>query len=186
MTDKAKTIVVLCPGPSLLAFAKADAAPSAPERLAAVIGVNRVVTAFQCDYWVCLDVHAGDQIEVGAILGAPTIVAGPGVPKRIARRHRQAADWPTLVHTEIDLPRDQVAWGRFGATTAVALAASLGAKLIRCFGVNWKGTADFDGFEHIKQRRDEARWDEERALWTALAGLLESRGVRLERVGEAA
>jgi hypothetical protein len=54
-------------------------------------------------------------------------------------------------------------------------------KSIDAWGVDWQGTADWDGFSHVTQRRDEARWAKERGIWNALVELLGARGIAVAR-----
>ncbi|GAH27881.1 unnamed protein product, partial [marine sediment metagenome] len=55
------------------------------------------------------------------------------------------------------------------------------AQEIECWGVDWEGKADFDGFGHSKMKRNDARWASERAQWGRLVQALEKRGIRVTR-----
>ena len=166
---------VLCPGPSLSPFEDTDAHDVR-------IGVNRAAGAVRCEYWVALDVHTAG---ITTPRGKPVVVNKPNI-------HRQMCDeFPCvsqLSHLSVEGLRlrrpgsEKINWQRFGLTVAVVLAAELGAARIDCFGVDWCGQSDFDGFRHTRNRRTDSRWQRERRLYQQVVAALAERGVIVRRM----
>lgn len=179
---------VLCPGPSLKDFPGRNG-------FAAVIAVNRAAKAVEADYWVCLDVHTigrtwgGGTKEEQAkrdpleVKGQPVLVSSLSTFRRAQKQHPTAVKGLRhLNHQTLEFPRKLLRWNRWGWATAILLAAlHCGATEVECWGVDWIGRADFDGFTHDKMHRDEARWDAERAQWGRLVRMLAERGIRVTR-----
>ncbi len=88
----------------------------------------------------------------------------------------------TLLTTD-GLRESKVSWARFGATVSLVLAAHLGARQIDCFGVDWDGEEDFDGFTSEKNRRTDSRWKREIGIWDQLCHILSDHGVTVTRCG---
>jgi hypothetical protein len=75
-------------------------------------------------------------------------------------------------------------WDLFSATIALVYAVRRGATLINCFGMDWAGTADFDGVQAGGNRTPE-RWELEQAIfknrlvpWCAQRGIVVNRIVQ--------
>ncbi len=150
-----------------------------------VVGVNRAVLRVPCIWWVCLDSHTADWVfeQGGPVINPAGIVASLAVYREIVSRHAVVGRWGHVEHTALDMPAGEVSWRKFSASVALVLAATrLAASKIDCFGVAWEGEKDFDGFTHSRQRRDADRWDEDRRVWRATAGLLTARGIRIRRM----
>jgi len=173
----ARSVAVLCPGPSLSTFEDTDAYDVR-------IGVNRAAGVVRCDYWVALDVHtAGITVP----RGTPVVVNKPNIHKQMCREFQYVTQLPHLSVGSLRLrePRSKTTnWRRFGLTVALVLAAELGAVHIDCFGVDWCGQADFDGFCCVRNRRTESRWERERRLWGQVAAVLAERNVIIRRVSD--
>lgn len=176
-------IAVICPGPSLSLFNRTDEA--------LVIGVNRAVLAVACDYWSFRDLHTFDwcvEAPPPGILGKP-IIATYFEMARDVRKKRQGNDWQ-FFNTEDVEPRSCTAWrwSAWSSHAALATAVHLGATLIECYGMDWAGVSDFDGFHHVKQksRGNNRRWKNEADTFGRVTGILAQRGVELRRVTKAA
>lgn len=161
-----QTAAILCPGPSL---------PTFPGRagLDAVIGVNRAVGAFECDYWVFSDAEVP---QIAQPLGRPTIVCD----RHLVRGFRNS---PLAQHPYIDreaagpIANYPIRWCRYSATSALVLAFGLGAKEIRCWGIDRQGVTDWDGTLPPGARRTEDRWREEASIWSQVVDHLAAAGV---------
>jgi len=164
---------VLCPGPSLYEL---DGTGN-PD---AVIAVNRAATVFGADFWVTLDAYTADWDEV---VGTPALVCTHVVRNKIIEGH------PALAaggHVEVDrltLPGGGLAqpFVRWGWGAAVLTAAAVGAVRIDCYGMDWEGEGDFDGFCSSHQNRTPARWGREKKLFGRLRGKLAADGISLQR-----
>lgn len=168
---------VLCPGLSLPRY------ETATEAYDVVIGVNRVVIAYPCQYWVCLDSWTYKDM-VPDTLGLPTIVCRQAIREQIEEMHNgmRLVNLAFLDPDDIDLASEPAKWPQFGATISVALAVSLGAKRIDCYGIDLQGRKDFDGYEDRRQRRSPGRWRVERRIFETFLPWLESRGVEVSGV----
>jgi len=164
---------ILCPGPSLTAF---DDRAGHDVR----IGVNRAAEAYRCDYWVALDAHTFGMCEP---VGRPVLVCRTATYTKMCRRWPAAGEFEHLATNRLPGPRtrSKLRWRAYSATTALVLAAHLRSGSVDCWGVDWAGRADFDGYTHPRQRRDGRRWDRERKIWTALCDLLAADGVTVAR-----
>ena len=182
-----RRVAVLCPGPSLKDFPGRNG-------FAAVVAVNRAAKAVEADYWVSLDHHTIGKAWGGgtpaeqkkrdplAIQGRPTLVCSLSTYRRAKRHYPEAKNLAHLNHQSIKFPRKELRWHRWGWATAVLVAAfHCKATEIECWGVDWEGKADFDGFGHSKMKRNDARWASERAQWGRLVQALEKRGIRVTR-----
>ena len=174
--ERADKVAILCPGPSLGSFADRDGYDCR-------IGVNRAAGAFLCDYWVALDVHTAGMTEP---MGSPVIVNRENIHRRMCREHPYVKRLQHLNYTRLSFRTDdkrKIHWGRFSATVALVLAANLSAKQVDCFGIDWRGEEDFDGFTFIKNRRSDRRWQREQQLWRQVCKTLSSKGAVIRRIG---
>lgn len=171
---------VLCPGPSMVqTFA------GKTRRYAIVIGVNRAVCAYACDYWVMLDDHTWDLAHENgrAPIGTPTVMCDASLWRKVQNRARPAAERHNLiVPADVKVPMRPVKWHTWSATAAVALAHHLGARSIDVFGMDWEGVQDFDGFTHQRNSRTDERWRREQACYLDLQNLLAESGSTVTRV----
>ena len=174
-TTPIRHAAVLCPGPSLDSYKTA----TGPHDVA--IGVNRAVMVYPCQYWVCLDSWT---YEFSEPIGLPTIVCRQAIREQIEAKHDGMRMVPLtfLNPDDIDLPAEPATWPQFGSTVAIALAASLGAKHIDCYGMDLAGRADHDGFIDRRQRRSAGRWRVEKRLLEKFLPWLEGRGVEVSGV----
>jgi hypothetical protein len=166
---------VLCPAPSLSRFEDTDAHDLC-------IGVNRAAGAMRCDYWVALDVHTAG---ITTPRGEPVVVNKPNIHRQMCGEFPYVSQLAHLSVEGLRLRRpgsEKINWQRFGLTVAVVLAAELGAARVDCFGVDWCGQSDFDGFRHIRNRRTESRWQRERQLYHQVVAALAERGVLVRRM----
>jgi len=178
-----RTAAVVCPGPSSEMFVTAG------QDYDVVIGVNRVVLWYPVDYWSCADLHTFRWvIEQGGPAGDP-----PCRPKIVCKRAIHQAirnkfwgeleKFPFYPVGEIVFNDTNLRWAKFSAHVSIALAVHLGCRKIDCYGMDWSGTADADGFTDGRQIRTPERWGHERKRFEALVDVLEKRNVELSRVG---
>lgn len=167
--------IVLCPGPSLAAYSAKQAD--------LIIGVNRAVLAHRCDWWSATDRTLLKEIDPGYRLNLftdeQTLVPRPErfpmiLRKQMTSYYTSSATWPS-----------------FSSTSALVLAAHLGALTIDVFGDDKAGFADWDG--HIYARpgeegwrtRSAQRWQREWEIWNQTIALLARDGVNVRRHGPA-
>ncbi len=160
---------VLCPGPSLPLFAEAGS-------FDVVFGVNRAAGAFACNYFVALDARS---FIVANIIGAPVIVSSQAELDKM--KPHGLDDHKTLVIEPGWLSVNRLKWATKGLTVALVLAAQLDAREIHCFGVDWAGRKDWDGYSDDQQRRDADRWGAETELFDNTAAALTQRGIVISR-----
>lgn len=178
LTQSIRKVAVLCPGPSLKAF---------PGRgdYAVLVGVNRAVGFVECDYWVMLDAISYELVEP---IGDPIVVTAADQWREV-RRIGSVAERAKKARTitpdcvNASLPRELTRWRTWSATTAIALAFHIGATWIDCYGMDWKGQADYDGHMHPNHGRDDSRWMRERIQYNDLRGVLKDRGATVRRIG---
>ena len=166
---------VLCPGPSLTRTFSEDMAGEYD----LVLGVNRVAQMFECDFWVVLDAYTFGMTEVR---GCPVIVTGAKQYETMCVGYPDAQKHEHLDHKKIKVPIMEVPWRSKGLLTAVIVAYSKGAKVIDCYGVDLKGTADFDGKTFDRQMRSANRWRKERKKLARLTRALARLGTVVTRV----
>ncbi len=180
-----KSAAVLAPGPWLAAVTA--------EELAGydlVIGVNRAVAVARCDWWVNLDGHLFWTIvrdekafeDVPDVL-KPIFICSRGTWYPInLKPESNGFRWMDSRTVEGTIPRRPVRWAKFSFTTAIVLAAHLGARRIDCYGATWSGVADFDGYTSGKNQRTDSRWERERKVYEELREMLAGRGVAVRRM----
>jgi hypothetical protein len=173
-----KKAVVLCGGPSLFST---WGRPGLADRRDYdwVLGVNRVAAWFPLDYWIALDWQLGELV---APITAPTFVMSPDAWRTLSQKVPDLVrDRMHLDHFTIALPRESPAeWSVYSFPTAIATAWHLGAKVIDCFGVDWNGKRDADGWNEATDRTA-ARWAREQAIVRATVRLLADRGTVVRR-----
>ena len=177
------TASILCPGPSLAGYTQRP--PDDDERQI-VIAVNRGVLAGPADWLVALDAHTIGMMEdiprVGWLLTG--IAAWAEIetcfPAFAARVEHVPKAWLRTAW----LPRANTFLGH-SFLVAIILAAHLGADRIECWGADFGGVADFDGYTSPRQKRDAGRWRCERELYDELVRQLSLRGHCVCRIGNA-
>jgi len=185
-TPDPASAAVLCPGPSLAAVT--------PETLAAydaLLGVNRAVERAPCHWWAMLDTHT---FTFTRPVNRPVLVSSRGTYRSLRAQRPELADWPWLDCRWIDAAGGlhAVLWRKTSMTTAIVLAAELGARRIDVYGCDWEGEADWDGRTDERYNRGEdrpgeggrtveGRWTMERKLFAELKAALADRGCELER-----
>ncbi len=172
---------LLCPGPSLRAYPGREGQGG----FDLVIGVNRVATLHPVDVWACGDWPLIEQ-ERGRVLGEPTLfVAASGAAQ--LRDHSPAGPWPFKTIEFEQLEQGGFAtsagpqWNLFSTTAALMFAGWVGATRIDCYGIDWRGTLDWDGTAAGGNRSPE-RWQLEKDLCqNVLLPWLGRRGVEIKR-----
>lgn len=173
-------IAVLCPGPSLT-----RTYPDADRAHDIVIGVNRAVLAFRCDWWSFMDRHVFHEWR-------------PDYPVKlftldnvsVSTSHIEAFNaCEVLVHPAMRTSR-RCAWNTFSATSALVLAAEhLRADTVDVYGADMVGAADYDGKTDPRFNRTDKRWGKEVTIWNrTVETLLNDPALpvtRIERHGNA-
>jgi hypothetical protein len=178
---RGRKAALLCPGPSLAAFPGRNGYD-------VVLGVNRAARRVPCDYWVFLDAHV--PRDFGPPAGRPTLVSRACALRRVTRGLAAGqAKWAEgLEHFPLeDLPKPASwpsKWDNLSLLAALALAVHLGAVEIECWGVDWDGVRDWDGYSDARQNRTETRWSRERDLFNAIVVGLAAKGIRVSRRGQ--
>lgn len=168
---------ILCPGPSIERFPGRDAG-----RFSILIGVNRAVQRVYCDYWSMLDGDLTFGIAANPI-GFPTILCDYNLWRKVQKLHPERSEKHAHVATQdITIPKRPIKWHTWSATAAIALAVHLGARDIECWGMDWTGVKDFDGYSHALSDRSESRWNREAQCYRALCDYLaEEHGAIVRR-----
>lgn len=78
------------------------------------------------------------------------------------------------------VPGISMCWGNKSAPAAIAFAVKLGAVQVDCYGMDWSGGADWDGW--TPGNRDEDRWADERGAFEILQTDANRLGVLIRRV----
>jgi len=141
---------------------------------AVVVGVNRAVARYSCDWW-----SAGDAECFTAVrpIGRPHLWTHAATLYRIGREHpTRATEHEAAVYHRCE----RKPWTIYSATAALMLALEVKATRIDCFGVDMAGTQDWDGSE--RGCRDESRWSRERAAWGKAVDLLAAEGITVARL----
>ena len=167
---------IACPGPTLADWPGGWWADAGFDL---VVGVNRAANLVACDYWVTLDRHT---VKMSDPLGEPPVIAAPGMLGNITNAHPE-------IRVRANVPVDRrwiegtkVRWWRWGLTVAIGFATSRGADRIELYGVDWRGTDDWDGLNVPKMKRSPGRWARERRVFDRLVGVLAARGVTVVRM----
>lgn len=159
---------LLCPGPSLALYDRYD-------EPVLRLGVNRAAAKIECEVWACQDERLFEA-EQKHVLGRPLLLTAKTNHKRSVWRHVRLIDCPML-RQFCPLPL----WPNYSATSALVYAASLGARSIEVFGMDWQGTLDWDG-QSAGGNRSDHRWQHEREIFeNLLVPWLAGRGVCVVR-----
>ena len=165
---------ILCPGPSLAGVTQADIGDCE-----LVVAVNRAATYLHADYVTLLDPYTFGWCRDEGFKGKPGIVAARDIYEQMCAAFPEAEHHRFLQRKNDWLPVPGLQWFTKGLTTALVLAYVKGADQIRCYGVDWLGTEDFDGFTNGRQQREPKRWANEISLVRAVCHQLTDRGVRV-------
>jgi hypothetical protein len=148
------------------------------------IAVNRAALQFRADVWA-----AGDEPMLRTVsqhvLGTPIWLTTAGTAA-LARDHGPAWRGQQVVEFESlnrIIDSTWLPWTLFTVTAAVVYAASRGATEVECYGMDWKGEQDADGWKEAGNRSDE-RWKLEAGLFHRLQDELQKRGCQVTRVIE--
>jgi len=164
---------VLCPGPSLAAFADRGGYDLR-------IGVNRAVGLYRCDYWAMLDQRTWELVNP---VGRPVIICDRGHYVHLRARYPTARHHHNLAVETIaeTLPHKPVKWHTWSMTAAIAAAHFLGARTIEVWGADWSGADDFDDYHDEFQNRTDERWARERKLFCEIQLWLGTAGTNVRR-----
>jgi hypothetical protein len=173
--------LLLAPGPSLKAY------NGSRKGYSVVIGVNRVVTKYEVDWWVTGDDHAFDWFlpHAQALPKRLFTLQTPGPRPSLPPKWEQYWDetgrmtwW--VAHTLYPHPP------RKSGVAALLLSWFLGATHVTCYGVDMAGNEEFDG-SPIQPEREYAeparRWDKEIMLWDNMVKAMKADGVKVVRKG---
>jgi hypothetical protein len=171
---------ILSPGPSLPLTYE-------PNGHSVVIGVNRAVLAFRCDWWCFTDWqsflhshHVADVAKLGLFFSGTAL--DELLRRGMGGRMQEARTLVAFEDIDPERTRDRLKWGLFSATAALWLACYLGAEQISVYGADWTDEPDYDGVKVKGCNRDAARWDVEQGIWLATCGYLAGRGTTVKRI----
>ena len=181
MDEHPKNAAVVCPGLTCSLFDEAN--------YDLVVAVNRAAKRVPaCDLWVCLDAWTfswvcGHGWDSGR---GTTLVCGDQTFGIVRRKYPHLMEisehFDHLDHRRPDVWRPTANWQRFGVLVAIVEAIRAGASRVDLWGVDWTGSADWDGFEHKKQHRYESRFAKERKIIGELSREVGERGVVVRRI----
>jgi hypothetical protein len=156
-------IALLCPGPSLSLTYE-------PSGHAHVIGINRAVLGFACDWWAFTDWqpflhyhHFADLPRLGLFFSGTAL--DELLRRGMAPRMQDARTLLPFEDIDPARTRDKLRWGLFTAPAALMLARHLGATSIDVYGADWSDEPDWDGERMTGCVRDENRWSNELPIW---------------------
>lgn len=179
---------VLCPGPSVQRFPAngdlrlSERHPERPQPYDVVVGVNRAASLHACDFWCLLDHYTYD---LRPVIGRPTICCHASIYSNMTKAYPAAKDHKFLALENIPENFQICNWRTWSASLAIVVAFINGASLIECYGMDWRGAADWDGFTHERHRRTAKRWIAEQKLFEQIREWLGPRGCTIRRVGVA-
>ena len=179
---------VLCPGPSVQRYPingdlRVSEFSPEPRPYDLIVGVNRAATLHACDFWCLLD-HYTFALDP-PVIGTPTIVCHAAIYNAMAREFPEAKNHKHLSLENINEDFQTCNWRNWSASLGIMVAVINGANVVECYGMDWCGTDDWDGFNHEKHRRGTKRWASERKLFQQMTDWLAERGCVLRRVGVA-
>lgn len=165
-------IAILSPGESLKRFNPAWIIDNKYDR---IIGINRVVSKFKCDWWSALDILTCQNINP---VGEPALFTIQTTATRLTGFNCILTHEELVQHGGAYVP-DDIEWSKFSATAALILANQLrGSRpkdrndVIECWGCDMKGSKDWDGTNTLYTRTPE-RWERERVIWEKIVNFLE-------------
>ena len=147
-----------------------------------VLAVNRAILACwgECTHWVFLDAYTCQMaVNAGAGYLGPRCVTTLREWDLVCARYRYMKACQFVDRDRFEKLPAELEWRVYTVTTAVAAAVELGARRIDCYGVDQKGTADWDGFTDARQRRNPRRWERERRIWTAVCNHAAAIGIQM-------
>jgi hypothetical protein len=134
------------------------------------IAVNRAILRFRVDWFVCLD---GETLE-----GLLENCNGARVCTTMAAAMLYDDEAVTVEHLWEKVPAG-TGFSNYSATTAAALAWTLGASDIEIYGADMSGAMDFDGTTPPGCDRSPSRWAIERGVWSNLGAWIRGTGCEL-------
>jgi hypothetical protein len=153
-----------------------------------VIGVNRAVCHYECDWSAMLDFKTFGEIlkthpdsNVGGFLGSPGLLVPEVDGRRILEKYEEARRMePVLSMNRVAKERGLlgVPWTM---NVATQVAWVLGATKVDVFGADWKGDRDVDGFRAVGDRSG-LRWKKEHNVFRKVQQFLAEKGCVLTRV----
>lgn len=174
---------VLCPGPGLELYPGRlfhDARGGGGYDL--VIGVNRAVLAYRCDWWSVCDIESIEDIDLTYDVPIFTTRSNCDRNKSSDMNHR----WNRLKKRFYEDPefapaRNQFGWSTYSATAAIVLAFNHGCQRIDEYGSPLGGDTDHDGHTLDRYYRADERWRNERSTRARLLRELRREGCRVKR-----
>jgi hypothetical protein len=177
-----KKAAILCPGLSLNNF-------PGREGFDIVLGVNRAVGAFACDYWVFIDhyTYVLSLESKSPCIGRPAICLDKGVYTQVCIDRPDAKEFPNAPLLHEWNGEERTKSGLFSATRAMVIAYNLGARDLTVWGADWNAATpgDWDGYYNAPwQERKAERLEDQKARWLMTAEFLSARGVSVRRAQE--
>lgn len=183
---------VLCPGASVQRYPKSvelrvSEACTVPRAYDLVVGVNRAAGLFPCDFWCLLD-HYTFNLKP-TVIGRPTIVCHASIRNSMTKEFPDAKLHKHIALETLDPDPDidpelakNCIWRTWSASLAIIVAFVNGAAVVDCYGMDWRGTDDWDGFNHPQHRRGTRRWVAEQHLFEKIQDWLAGLGCVVRRV----
>lgn len=153
---------ILNPGPSLANLATAPSADL-------LICVNRAACRFPTAWWVAMDFQ---------LFTAHQPIGDPQLVTRAAYRPKYTTR-PGIDAEALSGPKS---FDVFSSTTALVLAAHLGATKVNVYGYDATNAPDFDGVTPCESKRTDERWEHEARIWNDVRDWMVSRGIEVNRI----
>lgn len=163
---------LLCPGSLLVKYAGRG-------EYGAVVAVNRAAIQHGCDVWMALDLERIRQTR-SLVVGKPKLLTNAGTLAALVQQDGPIENAMVVDDLHRRFPTS-FNWIGYSASCGAVYLASIGATRIDCYGMDWRGTKDFDGVEAGDNRTDD-RWAKEEAVWVQLTDRLKWRGVEVRRI----
>lgn len=168
---------ILCPGPSLNDWPDAT---WANHNL--IIGVNRAVLRFRCDWWA-----AGDwpMVKKHALGYRVKLFTTPATYSHLLglTQFRDRMELHSYDEAATFLHPTEWRWNGKTATAALVLAAWQGATQIDVYGADWTTAPDYDGVMFPGTDRSASRWISEQDVWYRLVEKFAADGINVTRHG---
>ena len=166
--------IVLCPGPSLKAWLpRLDAICTGASM---IIGVNRAIEAYPCDYACSIDPF--DHRKRYNAQGNPKRIITLAA-KEVHDSQGIAMDYGLVLDDRMhDLPNEkEIAWKCASSVAAMIAASIMGATQIDYYGRDMAGVNDFAG--DAGKNRHPARWERESLYFDMAQRWLNQKGVSI-------
>lgn len=170
--------IILCPGASLISALRGLRTGSIAAPV--LLGVNRAVVAWPCDYWCSLDAKSYNRIEP---LGSPEYIIRWDQAPRLKPGSIRDLGCAKIIRKRLDGYPRGVDYYSYSLLSAIAfLAIDREMSNIDIYGADMVGIVDWDGTKNDKpNRRARDRWRREYAKLQVLCDYFDAQGVNVNR-----